>query len=57
MQIEKQLKSYESDISDWDKYLQKLEDRYYKQFTAMEKAMTKMNSSQSYLSQLMGGGS
>lgn len=56
-QIDKQLKSYESEISDWDSYLQKLEDRYYKQFTAMEKAMTKMNQSQSYLSQMMGGGS
>ena len=56
-QIDKQIKSYESDISDWDKYLQKLEDRYYKQFAAMEKAMAKMNASQSSLAQMMGGGS
>lgn len=56
-QIDKQLKSYESEISDWETRLQKMEDRYYKQFTAMEKAMAKMNQSQSSLAQMMGGGS
>ncbi|MBE5937792.1 MAG: hypothetical protein E7265_07155 [Lachnospiraceae bacterium] len=53
-QITKQLKSYESDISDWESRLEKIENRYYDQFAAMEKAMTKLNSSQTYLSQLMG---
>lgn len=56
-QIDKQLKSYESEISDWETRLQKMEERYYNQFTAMEKAMAKMNQSQSSLAQMMGGGS
>ena len=55
-QMDKQLKNYEEDISKWDTYLQKMEDRYYKQFTAMEKAMTKMNQSQASLAQMLGGG-
>lgn len=54
-QMKKDIKSYEEDITDWETRLQKMEDRYYKQFSAMEKAMAKVNSSQSYLSQLMGG--
>ena len=54
-QMKKDIKAYEEDITDWETRLQKMEDRYYKQFSAMEKAMAKVNSSQSYLSQLMGG--
>lgn len=43
----KQIKEMESKITD-------LEDRYYKQFTAMEKAMTQMQSQTSALSSLTG---
>ena len=46
---------YKSKIKTQEKKLQNLEDRYYKQFTAMEKAMSKLNSQQSYLSSLFGG--
>ncbi len=46
---------YKSKIKTQEKKLQSLEDRYYKQFTAMEKAMSKLNSQQSYLSSLFGG--
>ena len=45
---------YSSKIKKQEKKLQDLEDRYYKQFSAMEKAMTELNSKQSSLSSLFG---
>ena len=36
-------------------YVAKQEDKYYKQFTAMESAMSSLNSQQSYISQLFAG--
>ena len=41
-------------IKKQEKKLQDLEDRYYKQFSAMEKAMSELNSKQSSLSGLFG---
>ncbi len=56
---DKQLKSditkYEKKVADWDEYVKSIEDRYYKQFSKMEAAMTKLNSQQSYLSSMFGG--
>lgn len=52
----KQVKQYEQDIKDWTEKLEDMEDRYYSQFTAMEKAMSSMKSQSSYLSGMMGGG-
>lgn len=53
-QITKQLKQYKTDISDWDEKLQDMEDRYYKQFSAMEKALSNLNSQTASLSSLFG---
>jgi len=53
-QIKKQISNYESDISTWEDRLQKMEDRYYKQFSAMETAMAKLNQTQSSLAGFFG---
>ena len=50
-------KSYKSEISKLEEKLTDLEDKYYKQFSAMEVAMSKLNSQSSYLASLMGGSS
>ncbi len=53
-QLDKQKADYEKSIAEWDKKLKEIEDRYYKQFTAMEKAMAQMQSSQSSLASMLG---
>jgi flagellar hook-associated protein 2 len=45
-----QLTTYKKEISDWETKLADLEDRYYSQFTAMETALTKLQSQQSAIS-------
>ncbi len=45
-EMNSQLSDYKKDISDWEDKLADLEERYYKQFTAMETAMSKLNSQQ-----------
>ena len=52
MQVE--YDEYTEKIKKQEKKLQALEDRYYKQFTTMETAMSKLNSQQSYISSLFG---
>ncbi len=56
---DKEMKSeyseYTKKVSEQEKKLAKIEDKYYKQFSAMEKAMANLNSSQSALSGLLGG--
>ena len=42
-------------IDKWDKYVADIEEKYYKQFTAMESAMSSLQSQQSYISQLFAG--
>lgn len=42
-------------IEKWDKYVADIEEKYYKQFTAMESAMSSLQSQQSYISQLFAG--
>ncbi len=44
----------EKKVSEWDDYVKSVEDRYYKQFSKMESAMTKLNSQQSYISSMFG---
>lgn len=44
--------SYTKKIADLEKKLQEAEDKYYKQFSKMETALSKLNSNQSYLSGL-----
>lgn len=55
-QMAKELKDYKKEKSSMEKRLKELEDRYYKQFTAMEKAMASLNSQTNSLAALMGGG-
>ena len=45
------LKEFTQQISDWDDRLQSLEERYYKQFSAMETAMEQLNSQSNWLTQ------
>ena len=42
-------------VDKWDNYVAEMEEKYYKQFTAMESAMSSLNSQQSYISQLFAG--
>lgn len=48
------IEDYQESLKYQEKRLTKLEDRYYKQFTAMEKMMSQLNSKSSYLSSLLG---
>lgn len=52
--MDKDIEDIEDEIDDFEEKLQKLEDKYYDQFSAMEAAMAKLQSQQSYISQLMG---
>lgn len=53
-ELKNNLKAHKSDLSDLESRLKKIEDRYYKQFTAMESAMAKLNSQTNSLASLMG---
>ena len=48
------LKDYEDDLDVMEDRIKEMEDKYYKQFTAMEKAMSKLQSQQSSLASLLG---
>ena len=52
--MKEDLKTYEKKVSEWDDYVKSIEDRYYKQFSKMESAMTKLNSQQNYISSMFG---
>ena len=54
-QIQKEYDDWTTKISDYEDYVADMEEKYYKQFTRMEKAMGEMQSQQTYISQLMGG--
>ncbi|WP_269078948.1 flagellar filament capping protein FliD [Planococcus halocryophilus] len=47
----------DTEISRWQDRLTSIEDRYWKQFTAMEKALSKMNSQSTWMQQSLFGGS
>lgn len=53
-EMSKQLSDYDKDIKKWETKLADMEDRYYKQFTAMEKALASLQSQQSSLSGFLG---
>lgn len=55
-QMETQSKEYATQIKQWDKKLATMESRYYKQFTAMEVAMNKLQNQSSSLASLLGTG-
>ena len=50
-----QIKDYESSIKTWEEKLADMEDKYFKQFAAMESAMEKLNQQSTYLTNLFGG--
>lgn len=54
--ISKKLRQMDSEITRWQDRLSKIEDRYWKQFTAMEKALSQMNSQSMWMQQNMFGG-
>ncbi len=47
----KSIKDYEKRMTNMKRIMQDAEDRYYKQFTAMETALSKLNQQSSYLTQ------
>lgn len=53
-QYNKLLKGYEKDLDTMEDRIKDLEDKYYKQFTAMETAMSKLQSQQNSLASLLG---
>ncbi|WKA53930.1 flagellar filament capping protein FliD [Planococcus shixiaomingii] len=54
--ISKKIKQMNQEITRWQDKLVRIEDRYWKQFTAMEKAMSQMNSQSTWMQQNMFGG-
>lgn len=53
-QMKTQSDEYEKQIKNWETKLQDMEDKYYKQFSAMEKAMASLQQKQSQLSGMLG---
>lgn len=49
-EMSSQLSDYKKEISNWETKLSTIEERYYSQFTAMEKAMASLTSQQNSLS-------
>ncbi|MDE7326777.1 MAG: flagellar filament capping protein FliD [Lachnospiraceae bacterium] len=56
-QMKTDLTKYKKELSTMEDKLSAMEDRYYKQFTAMEKALSQLNSQSSSLASLFGGSS
>lgn len=54
--ITKKIKQMDEDISKWQDRLSRVEDRYWRQFTAMEKAMNTMNQQSVWMQSNMFGG-
>lgn len=55
LEMDDDIKSYKEDVTSLQKKLQDEQDKYYKQFSSMETALTKLQSQQTYISQLFGG--
>src|SRR5690606_6411413 len=49
--LSKKIKQLNDEISRWQDRLTRVEDRYWKQFTAMEKALSQMNSQSAWMQQ------
>lgn len=54
--LSKSIKRMENDISNWQDKLRRIENRYWNQFAAMEKAMNQMNQQSIWMQQNMFGG-
>ena len=53
-EMTKQMTQYKKDIKSWETKLSDMEDRYYKQFSAMETALSKLQSQQDSLASYLG---
>lgn len=53
-EMNSQISAYKKQVTTWEKKLLEMENRYYAQFTAMEKAMASLNSQQNYFSNMFG---
>lgn len=53
-ELEKNLSEYKKKLSEMEDRLDDLENKYYKQFSAMEAALEKLNAQSSYISSLFG---
>lgn len=53
-EMTKQMTQYKKDIKSWETKLSDMEDRYYKQFSAMETALSKLKSQQNSLASYLG---
>ena len=53
-QMKTESESYEKQIKEWETKLNSIEDKYYKQFSAMEKAMAELQNKQSQLAGFFG---
>lgn len=53
-QLKNTISDYKDDITAWTKKLKTIEEKYYKQFSAMETALSKLNSQTNSLSGLLG---
>ena len=52
IKMKSDIDNYTSELKDWEEKLEDMEDAYYSQFTAMEKALAKLQSQQTSLSSL-----
>lgn len=52
--VKEEMSAYEKKVSDFEAYLADIEDKYYKQFTRMEKSLAKLNSTQTQMSNYFG---
>lgn len=53
-QMDKEIKEYDKQIKKWENYITEQEDFWYKKFTAMETALSRLQSNASALSGLLG---
>lgn len=54
IEMKNQITDYSKEIKNWETKLKDMENRYYKQFTAMEVALSKLQSQSNSLASLMG---
>ena len=52
--VKSNYEEYEKKLADWEDYVGKIEDKYYKQFSAMETALSSLQSQQTYISNMIG---
>ncbi len=55
-EIKNQIDDYKDRLYNMERKLETMENRYFKQFSAMEKAMSEMNSKSNYLASMLGTG-